>query len=77
MKRFFLCLLAFLPAMAFAQTAAPFTIKAKVGKLDKPAQAFLAYQLGANTVIDSATIVNGGIYLHRYHYQPGKRHHVY
>jgi peroxiredoxin len=59
MKRFFLCLLAFLPAMAFAQTAAPFTIKAKVGKLDKPAQAFLAYQLGANTVIDSATIVNG------------------
>ena len=59
MKRFFLCLLAFLPAMAFAQTATPFTIKAKVGKLDKPAQAFLAYQLGANTVIDSATIVNG------------------
>lgn len=48
-----------MPAMAFAQTAAPFTIKAKVGKLDKPAQAFLAYQLGANNVIDSAAIVNG------------------
>lgn len=59
MKRFFLCLLAFLPALAFAQNAAPFTIKAKVGKYNTPAQAFLAYRLGANLVTDSAKIVNG------------------
>ncbi|RWY55753.1 TlpA disulfide reductase family protein [Mucilaginibacter gilvus] len=59
MKRSFLYLLAFLPALAFAQNAQPFTIKAKVGKYDKPAQAFLAYRLGANTVTDSAAIVNG------------------
>jgi peroxiredoxin len=59
MKRSFLCLLALLPALAFAQTAQPFTIKAKVGKYNKPAQAFLAYRLGANTVKDSAAIVNG------------------
>jgi peroxiredoxin len=59
MKRTFLCLLAFLPALAFAQNAQPFTIKAKVGKYNTPAQAFLAYRLGANTVTDSAAIVNG------------------
>ncbi|OOQ60727.1 TlpA disulfide reductase family protein [Mucilaginibacter pedocola] len=59
MKRTFLCLLASLPALAFAQTAAPFTIKAKVGKYNTPAQAFLAYRLGSNTITDSAKIVNG------------------
>jgi peroxiredoxin len=59
MKRSLLCLLALLPVLAFAQTAQPFTIKAKVGKYNKPAQAFLAYRLGANTVTDSVVIVNG------------------
>jgi peroxiredoxin len=52
-------MLAILPALAFAQNAQPFTIKAKVGKYNTPAQAFLAYRLGANTVTDSAKIVNG------------------
>jgi peroxiredoxin len=59
MNRTFLCLLAFFPALAFAQNAQPFTINAKVGKYNTPAQAFLAYRLGANTVTDSAKIVNG------------------
>jgi len=59
MKRFFLGLLAFLPVAAMAQNAQPFTIKAKVGKLNAPAQAFLVYRLGANSVTDSAKIVNG------------------
>lgn len=59
MKRFFLCLLAALPALAFAQNAKPFTVKAKIGSINKPAQAFLAYRLGANNITDSASIVNG------------------
>lgn len=59
MKRTFLCLLALLPAMAFAQNAKPFTIKGKVGTLNAPAKVFLTYYLGANTITDSSEVKNG------------------
>lgn len=59
MKRSFFCLLAILPAMAFAQNAKPFNIKGKVGTLNAPAKIFLTYYLGANTVTDSSVVKNG------------------
>jgi peroxiredoxin len=59
MKRFFFAIAAFLPAIAFAQNAQPFTIKAKLTNIKGPATAYLVYYLGANSVSDSATVNNG------------------
>jgi hypothetical protein len=59
MKRFFFAIAAFLPAIAFAQNAQPFTIKAKLTNIKGPATAYLVYYLGANSVTDSATVNNG------------------
>jgi peroxiredoxin len=59
MKKIFFCIVALLPALAFAQNAQPFTIKSKIGTLNAPAKAFLVYRLGANDVTDSAAINNG------------------
>ncbi len=59
MKRLLFCLLALLPAAAFAQEPQAFTLKAKVGNLNAPSRAYLAYQLGANKYVDSAIITNG------------------
>jgi peroxiredoxin len=62
MKKIFICIIALLPALAFAQDAsvpAPFTITGKIGNLGSPARAFLFYQLGANKIIDSSLIVQG------------------
>lgn len=59
MKKIFFCLIALLPALAFGQAAQPFTVKAKIGKLNAPAKAYLVYRLGANNVTDSAAIKDG------------------
>jgi peroxiredoxin len=59
MKKFFFTIAALLPALAFAQNAQPFTIQSKLSNITGPAKAYLAYYLGANSIIDSATIVNG------------------
>jgi peroxiredoxin len=59
MKRLFLFLLALMPAAAFAQDPQVFTLKAKIGNLNAPARAYLAYQLGANKFVDSAVVTNG------------------
>ncbi|AMR31403.1 hypothetical protein A0256_08175 [Mucilaginibacter sp. PAMC 26640] len=59
MKRSFLCLLALVPALVFAQNAKPFNIKGKVGTLNAPAKIFLTYYLGSNTVTDSSEVKNG------------------
>ncbi|RFZ83217.1 AhpC/TSA family protein [Mucilaginibacter terrenus] len=59
MKNFFLGLIALLPAVAFAQNSQPFTVKGKVGNINAPAMAYLAYRLGANTVTDSVVLKNG------------------
>jgi peroxiredoxin len=59
MKRFFFAIAAFLPALAFAQNAQPFTIKAKLTNTKGPATAYLVYYLGANSVTDSSTVSNG------------------
>ncbi len=48
-----------LPALAFAQDPATFSIQSKVGTLNAPAKAYLIYQYGANKVIDSAQISAG------------------
>jgi len=59
MKRLFIFLLAALPAAAFAQDPQAFTLKGKVGSLNPPSRAYLAYQLGANKYVDSAVVTNG------------------
>jgi thiol-disulfide isomerase/thioredoxin len=59
MKRLLFWLLVFLPAAAFTQEPQAFTLKAKIGNLNAPSRAYLAYQLGANKYIDSAYITNG------------------
>src|ERR1700744_788968 len=59
MKKIFLYLLAAFPAIAFAQDPQVFTVKGKIGNLNAPQKAYLAYQLGANKMIDSAAISNG------------------
>jgi hypothetical protein len=62
MKKIFICIIALLPVLAFAQDTsipAPFTITGKIGNLGSPARAFLFYQLGANKIIDSSLIVQG------------------
>lgn len=48
-----------MPAVTFAQDPQIFTVKGKVGNLNAPARVYLAYQLGANKFIDSASITNG------------------
>jgi len=45
--------------MTFAQTPDTFTINGKIGNTGAPAKVYLSYQLGANSVIDSADVVNG------------------
>ena len=57
MKNLILSALAILPFAAFAQQ--PFTVKGKVGNLNAPAKAFLAYRVGSTSVVDSATLVDG------------------
>jgi peroxiredoxin len=59
MKKLFFTLTACLPALAFAQNAQPFTIKAKMSNVATPAKAYLVYYLGANNVTDSAAVTNG------------------
>ena len=59
MKKFFFTIAAFLPVFAFAQNAQPFTVKSKLTNITGPAKAYLVYYLGANSVTDSASIVNG------------------
>jgi peroxiredoxin len=59
MKKFLFTIAAFLPALAFAQNGQPFTIKSKLTNITGPAKAYLVYYLGANSVTDSANVVNG------------------
>jgi peroxiredoxin len=59
MKKITLAAALLLPAMAFAQTDAPFKINGKLGKLNAPAKAYLAYRVGDNNVTDSAEFKNG------------------
>jgi len=59
MKRLFLLLLAALPIAAIAQDPQVFTLKGKIGNLNAPSRAYLAYQLGANKYVDSTNISNG------------------
>lgn len=48
-----------MPALAFAQNAQPFTIKAKLTNIKGSATAYMVYYLGANSVTDSSTVSNG------------------
>ena len=59
MKKIFFLITALLPVMTFAQTPDTFTINGKIGNTGAPAKVYLSYQLGANSVIDSADVVNG------------------
>ncbi|GAA3964271.1 TlpA disulfide reductase family protein [Mucilaginibacter dorajii] len=59
MKKFLLLFIAIVPAMAFAQNLDNFTINGKLGTTSAPAKIYLSYQLGANSIIDSADLVNG------------------
>jgi hypothetical protein len=57
MKKIFFLITALLPAMAFAQATDTFTINGKLGNVGAPAKIYLSYQLGANSVIDSAILL--------------------
>jgi hypothetical protein len=57
MKKFILSALCLLPLGLMAQQ--DFTIKGKVGSLNAPAKAFIAYRVGTTSVTDSAELVNG------------------
>ncbi|RZK60497.1 MAG: AhpC/TSA family protein [Pedobacter sp.] len=57
MKKLILSAFCLLPLGLMAQQ--PFTVKGKVGSLNEPAKAFLAYRVGTTSVTDSATLVNG------------------
>jgi len=59
MRKIFLFIITLLPALAMAQTEETFLIRGKIGVLDNPSRAYLIYKLGANQVIDSATIAAG------------------
>jgi peroxiredoxin len=59
MKKILIAALALLPAFAMAQTAANYTLKGKVGKLNAPAKAFLVKITGQQPQVDSAAITNG------------------
>ncbi len=58
MKRMLCYILALYPLLASAQTDT-FTITGKIGNIGAPARVYLAYQLGANKVLDSAFVMNG------------------
>ncbi|MBX0288820.1 AhpC/TSA family protein [Hymenobacter sp. HSC-4F20] len=60
MKKHLLGLLLVAPWLANAQTAAPFTIKGTLGKLNAPAKVYL---MRGNVVADSATLKNGAFEL--------------
>jgi peroxiredoxin len=57
MKKIFLSAFYLLPLGLLAQQ--PFTIKGKVGNLNAPAKAYLAYRVGSTTITDSAAVTNG------------------
>jgi len=57
MKKIILSAICLLPIGVMAQVA--FTVKGKVGSLNKPAKAYLSYRVGTTTVLDSAELVNG------------------
>lgn len=57
MKKIILSALAILPLATFAQK--PFVVQGKVGNLNAPAKAYLAYRVGSNSITDSVNIVNG------------------
>ena len=59
MKKILLYITLLLPVAAFAQEPETFVLKGKIGALNAPAKAYLAYQVGATKVIDSAVITNG------------------
>jgi len=60
MKKIFLYVIVLFPVVVFAQDQPqPFVVKGKIGNLNAPAKAYLAYQVGANKVVDSAVITNG------------------
>ncbi len=59
MKKILFLLAALSPVMAFAQATETAVINGKLGNIGAPAKIYLSYQLGANSVIDSADIVNG------------------
>lgn len=56
MKKF-LCLVAYLPLAVMAQKS--FDIKGRVGHLNKPAIAYLAYNVEGKRILDSAWLVDG------------------
>jgi peroxiredoxin len=58
MKKALFYLITFCPLLAAAQTDT-FTINGKIGTITAPAKVYLAYQLGANKVLDSAFVTNG------------------
>ncbi|WP_129715193.1 TlpA disulfide reductase family protein [Pedobacter sp. SYP-B3415] len=57
MKKIVLIAACLLPVAALAQSG--FTITGKVGKLNAPAKAYLAYRVGSNQIIDSVTVKGG------------------
>ena len=56
MKKIFICIIALLPSLAFAQGG--FKIIGNVKSLNAPAHVYLLYNLGANKVVDSAVVAN-------------------
>ncbi len=57
MKKLILSALCLLPMAVMAQQA--FTVKGKVGSLNAPAKAYLAYRMGSTSVTDSAELKDG------------------
>jgi peroxiredoxin len=56
MKKIFICIMALLPSLAFAQGG--FKISGTIKSLNAPAHVYLLYNLGANKVVDSAVVAN-------------------
>ncbi len=56
MKKIFICIIALLPSLAFAQGG--FKITGNVKSLNAPAHVYLLYNVGANKVVDSAVVAN-------------------
>jgi len=56
MKKIFICIIALLPSLAFAQGG--FKITGTVKNLNAPAHVYLLYNLGANKVVDSSLVAN-------------------
>ena len=57
MKKLIVSALCLLPMAVMAQQ--PFTVKGKVGSLNAPAKAYIAYKVGKTTVTDSVVLTNG------------------